>query len=65
LLEPVFNKDTEKMWGDHHSSFFYPLDTCYYTDINAMLGKIINYLIGGATTVKSEETLLHEYFFKT
>jgi hypothetical protein len=65
LLEPPFNKETEKKWGDHHSSFFYPLDTCYYTDINNILGQIIDYLMGSATTVKDTSTLLYDYFFKT
>lgn len=65
LLEPAFNKDTEKMWGDHHSSFFYPFDVCYYKEINAMVGSIINYLVGSATTVKDKNTLLYDYFFKT
>ena len=65
LLEPAFNKDTEKMWGDHHSSFFYPFDVCYYQEINNMLGQIINYLVGSATTIKDKQTLLYDYFFKT
>ena len=37
LLEPPFNKDTEKMWGDHHSSFFYPFDVCYYKEKHAQI----------------------------
>lgn len=65
LLEPPFNKETEKKWGDHHSSFFYPLDACYYTEVNNILGQIIDYLIGSATTVKDKSTLLYDYFFKT
>lgn len=65
LLEPPFNKETENKWGDHHSSFFYPLDICYYSDINNILGQIIDYLIGSATTVKDKNTLLYDYFFKT
>ena len=65
LLEPPFNKDTEKMWGDHHSSFFYPFDVCYYREINNMVGQIIDYLVGSATTIKDQSTLLYDYFFKT
>lgn len=65
LLEPAFNKDTEKLWGDHHSSFFYPFDVCYYKEINSMVGSIINYLVGNATTIKDKTTLLYDYFFKT
>ena len=51
LLEPAFNKDTEKMWGDHHSSFFYPFDICYYKEINNTVGEIIDYLVGSATSI--------------
>lgn len=65
LLEPAFNKDTEKLWGDHHSSFFYPFDVCYYKEINSMVGSIIRYLVGSATTIKDKNTLLYDYFFKT
>ena len=65
LLEPAFNKETEKMWGDQHSSFFYPFDVCYYKEINLMLGTIIDYLVGTATTIKDKNTLLYDYFFKT
>ena len=65
LLEPAFNKDTEKLWGDHHSSFFYPFDVCYYKEINSMVGSIIRYLVGNATTIKDKTTLLYDYFFKT
>ncbi len=65
LLEPAFNKDTEKLWGDHHSSFFYPFDVCYYKEINSMMGSIIRYLVGNATTIKDKTTLLYDYFFKT
>ena len=65
LLEPAFNKNTEKMWGDHHSSFFYPFDICYYKEINNTVGQIIDYLVGNATTVKDKTTLLYDYFFKT
>ena len=65
LLEPAFNKDTEKLWGDHHSSLFYPFDVCYYKEINSMVGSIIRYLVGNATTIKDKTTLLYDYFFKT
>ena len=65
LLEPAFNKDTEKMWGDHHSSFFYPFDICYYKEINNTVGEIIDYLVGSATSITDKQTLLHDYFFKT
>ena len=65
LLEPAFNKNTEKMWGDHHSSFFYPFDVCYYKEINNTVGQIVDYLVGNATTVKDKTTLLYDYFFKT
>ena len=65
LLEPPFNKDTEKIWGDHHSSFFYPFDVCYYREINNTVGQIIDYLVGSATTIKDKNTLLYDYFFKT
>lgn len=65
LLEPPFNKDTEGMWGDAHSAFFYPFDVCYYDLINEYLGKLINHLIKGAVSVKSIDTKLDEYFFST
>ena len=65
LLEPPFNKSTEEMWGDDHSSFFYPFDICYEELVNEYLGKIIDHLFGAATTVKSEDTNcnLYNYFF--
>ena len=65
LLEPPFNKDTEGMWGDAHSAFFYPFDVCYYEKINEYLGKLITHLIGGATSIKDINTNLHKYFFET
>ena len=65
LMEPPFNKDTEGMWGDAHSAFFYPFDVCYYEKINEYLGKLINHLIGGATSVKDINTNLYKYFFET
>ena len=65
LLEPAFNKETEGMWGDNHSSFFYPFDVCYSELINTYVGKLINHLFGSATTVKSEDSgcNLYNYFF--
>ena len=63
LLEPPFNKDTEKMWGDAHSAFFYPFDVCYSDLINEYLGKLLGHLIGGEKSVKSTESKLDEYFF--
>lgn len=65
LLEPPFNKDTEYMWGDAHSAFFYPFDVCYYELINEYLGKLIKHLIGGATSIKDVNTKLYDYFFET
>ena len=65
LLEPPFNKDTERMWGDAHSAFFYPFDVCYYDLINEYLGKLIKHLIQGEGSVKSIDTKLYEYFFST
>lgn len=65
LMEPPFNKDTEGMWGDAHSAFFYPFDVCYYEKINEYLGKLIKHLIGGATSVKDINTNLYKYFFET
>lgn len=63
LLEPPFNKDTEGMWGDAHSAFFYPFDVCYYELINEYLGRLITHLLGSATSVKSVDTNLYDYFF--
>lgn len=63
LLEPPFNKDTEDMWGDDHSSFFYPFDVCYYEKINTYVGEIINHLIGSSTSVKDVNSNLYNYFF--
>ena len=65
LLEPAFNKETEGMWGDSHSSFFYPFDICYSELVNTYVGKLINHLFGSATTVKSEDSgcNLYNYFF--
>ena len=65
LLEPPFNKITEKMWGDTHSSFFYPFDVCYSELINIYLGKIIQHLFGSFASVKSEDPgcNLYNYFF--
>ena len=65
LLEPPFNKTTEEMWGDDHSSFFYPFDICYEELVNDYVGKIIDHLFGAATTVKSEDAgcNLYNYFF--
>lgn len=63
LLEPAFNTQTENMWGDEHSSFFYPFDVCYYELINEYLGKLITHLFGSATSVKGINSNLYEYFF--
>lgn len=65
LLEPPFNKETEHLWGDDHSAFFYPFDVCYSELINEYVGKIITHLIGSATTIKSEDPgfNLYNYFF--
>ena len=63
LLEPPFNTETEHMWGDEHSSFFYPFDVCYYELINQYLGKLIDHLFGSATSIKSVDSALYEYFF--
>ena len=65
LLEPPFNKDTESLWGDDHSSFFYPFDMCYSELVNNYLGKLITHLVGSATTIKSEDPNfnLYKYFF--
>lgn len=65
LLEPPFNVETEHMWGDDHSAFFYPFDVCYSELVSEYVGKIITHLIGSATTIKSEDTgcNLYNYFF--
>ena len=65
LLEPPFNKTTEEMWGDDHSSFFYPFDICYEDLVNNYVGKIIDHLFGTSTTVKAEDAgcNLYNYFF--
>lgn len=63
LLEPPFNKTTEEMWGDEHSSFFYPFDVCYYELVNEYLGKLIKHLIGSATSIKSVDSNLYNYFY--
>ena len=64
LLEPSFNLDLEHMWGDQHSSFFYPFDLCFATQINEYTGKIINYLIGSNSDITSDATKLHEFFLR-
>ena len=64
LLEPPFNTETEHMWGDEHSSFFYPFDVCYYELVNQYLGKLIEHLFGSATSIKSKASNLYNYFFK-
>jgi len=51
------------MWGDAHSAFFYPFDVCYYELINEYLGRLITHLLGSATSVKSVDTNLYDYFF--
>ena len=63
LLEPPFNTETEYMWGDDHSSFFYPFDVCYYELVNEYLGKIINHLFGSSTSIKATNSNLYDYFF--
>lgn len=64
LLEPPFNLNLEHMWGDQHSSFFYPFDLCFATKINEYTGKIIDYLIGSSANITSESTKLHEFFLR-
>lgn len=64
LLEPPFNLNLEHMWGDQHSSLFYPFDLCFATKINEYTGKIINYLIGNSANITSPETKLHEFFLR-
>jgi hypothetical protein len=64
LLEPPFNLDLEHMWGDQHSSFFYPFDLCFATQINEYTGKIITYLLGASANITSESTKLHEFFLR-
>lgn len=64
LLEPPFNLNLEHMWGDQHSSLFYPFDLCYATKINEYTGKIINYLIGSSANITSQETKLHNFFLR-
>jgi hypothetical protein len=41
------------MWGDQHSSLFYPFDLCFATKISEYTGKIINYLIGNSANITS------------
>lgn len=62
LLEPPFNLDLEHMWGDNHSSFFYPFDLCYATKINEYTGQIVNYLLGSNSDLTSEDTNLYKHF---
>lgn len=64
LLEPPFNLNLEHMWGDQHSSFFYPFDLCFATLINEYTGKIIEYLIGSSANIASESTKLYEFFLR-
>lgn len=64
LLEPPFNVETEEMWGDDHSSFFYPFDVCYYELVNTYLGKIVDHLFGQSTSIKAKTSNLYDYFFK-
>ena len=46
LLEPEYNLNLEHLWGDQHSSFFYPFDLCFASLINEYTRKLIDYLIG-------------------
>lgn len=62
LLEPPFNLGLEYMWGDNHSSFFYPFDLCYATKINEYTGQIVNYLLGSNSDLTSEGTNLYKHF---
>jgi hypothetical protein len=47
------------MWGDNHSSFFYPFDLCFTKKINEYTGLIIDHLIGTSASITSEATKLH------
>ena len=64
LLEPPFNLNLEHMWGDNHSSFFYPFDLCFQSKIVEYTGQIINYLIGSSASITSESTKLYEFFLR-
>lgn len=64
LLEPPFNLDLEYMWGDNHSSFFYPFDLCFATKINEYTGQIVNYLLGSSSDLTSESTNLYKHFLR-
>ena len=64
LLEPPFNLDLESMWGDQHSSFFYPFDLCFSTLINDYTGRIIDYLLGSSASITSESTKLQQFFLR-
>lgn len=64
LLEPAFDLNNEDMWGDDHSSFFYPFDVCYYEQVNTQLSKLIEHLFGNATSIKDQGSNLYNYFFK-
>lgn len=62
LLEPPFNLALEDLWGDNHSSFFYPFDICFVDEINNYTGQIINYLVGSNASITSESTNLYKHF---
>lgn len=64
LLEPEYNLNFEHLWGDQHSSFFYPFDLCFASLINEYTKKLIDYLIGSSASITSESTKLHEHFLR-
>jgi hypothetical protein len=47
LLEPMYNKDLEHLWGDLHSGFFYNVDLVYTEEIKEALKKILDFASGG------------------
>lgn len=45
LLEPAFDRDLEKLWGDLHSGFFYNLDILFTEEIKTKLSKLLEYSV--------------------
>lgn len=61
LLEPMYNKDLEHLWGDLHSGFFYNVDLVYTEEIKDALKKILDFASGGLWP-DNENSNIYKYF---
>jgi hypothetical protein len=62
LLEPPYNTDLEKLWGDMHSGFFYNYDLTFVDEIKTQLGKLLEFSTGNEWP-DTPGTKFHDYFF--